>query len=470
VTPTAAWRTLDGGISGDVILPGSPEYDRAHRALNARFDDVRPQAVVQCEGSQDVAEVIRFAQDHGMAVATRGGGHCFGGRSSTRGLLVDVTRMHSVEASDGVARVGGGTSLGEVYASLLEQDLTIPAGSCPSVGIAGLALGGGLGIIGRKYGLTSDHLLGVQIVLADGRVLECDDHHEGDLFWALRGGGPGNFGVVTALTFRTIRAPDATNFHLTWHFSEAPAVIDAWQSWGPVGPDELAASLVIGASADVDEPPSVEVFGVMLGTESDTAGLVDELVSRAPPPPASAFREHMSFRETTRYWGERAAGDRVAGEPPGQELRGCRFIRSEYFNRPLSSEVIEALLENFRRGRVGGQSRELDFSPWGGAYNRVSADATAFVHRDDLFWLKHAAEVDPGASSAVRDTAHDWVNRSWGLVHPLGTGRVFPNFPDPDLEDWARAYYGKNRDRLLEVKARYDPGNVFRFRQSLPVR
>jgi FAD/FMN-containing dehydrogenase len=470
MTSTASWGELEAAISGEVILPEAPEFDLGYRALNARFDDVRPQAVVRCGSSDNVAEAVRFARRQGMDVATRGGGHCFGGRSSTAGLLVDVTPMHSVDISDGAVRVGGGTSLGEVYESLLEQNLTIPAGSCPSVGIAGLALGGGLGIIGRKYGLTSDHLLSVQIVLADGRVLECDDHHEEDLFWALRGAGPGNFGVVTALTFRTVRAPDATNFHLTWPFSEAAPVIDAWQSWAPVAPEELAASVVIGASAQVDEPPSVGVFGVMLGTESDTAELVGQLVNRARSDPVLAFREHMSFRETMRYWAQRAARDRVEGEPPGWELRGYRFIKSEFFKRPLSAEVIEALLENFLKGRVGGQSRELDFSPWGGGYNRMSADATAFVHRDDLYWLKHATEVEPGASRAEREGAHDWVTRSWGAVHPWGTGRVFPNFPDPDLEDWARAYYGKNRDRLLDVKARYDPGNLFRFHQSLPVR
>jgi FAD/FMN-containing dehydrogenase len=469
MSSTAGWGALEAAISGDVILPGSPGYDRAYPALNARFDDVRPQSVVRCRSSEDVAETIRFAHRHGMEVATRSGGHCFGGRSSTQGLLVDVTALDSVEISDGAVTVGGGTRLGEVYESLLEQDLTIPGGSCPSVGIAGLALGGGLGIIGRKYGLTSDHLIGVQIVLADGRVLECDDHQDEDLFWALRGGGPGNFGVVTALTFRTIRAPDATNFQLTWPFSEAAAVFEAWQSWAPVAPEELAASLVIGAGAQVDEPPSVEVFGVMLGTDSDTAELVGRLVDRTPSPPASAFRQHMSFRETTRYWGDRAARVRVEGDPPGWELRGHRFIKSEFFKRPLSAEVIEAFLENFRKGRVAGQSRELDFSPWGGAYNRMSAAATAFVHRDDLFWLKHATEVYPGASSAEKEAAHDWVTRSWGTVHPWGTGRVFPNFPDPDLEDWAHAYYGKNRDRLLSVKARYDPGNLFRFRQSLPL-
>jgi FAD/FMN-containing dehydrogenase len=466
---STGWGALEAAISGDVTLPGSPDYDRTYRALNARFDHVRPRAVVRCTSPEDVAEAIGFARRQGMGVAARSGGHCFGGRSSTEGLLVDVTPMHSVEISGGSVMVGGGTRLGEVYGSLLEQDLAIPGGSCPSVGIAGLVLGGGLGIIGRRYGLASDHLLGVQIVLADGRVLDCDEHHEEDLFWGLRGGGAGNFGVVTALTFRTSRAPAATNFHLTWPFPVAAAVIDAWQSWAPVAPEELAASLVIGASAQAEEPPSVEVFGVMLGTEADAAELIEQLVARAPSDPDEVFRRHMSFRETTGYWGERAARDRVEGEPPGQELRGCRFIKSEFFDRPIGADVIEALLDSFLKDRVGGQSRELDFSPWGGAYNRVRAEATAFVHRDDLYWLKHATEVDPGASNAEKEAAHEWVTRSWELVHRWGTGRVFPNFPDPDLDDWAYAYYGKNLDRLLRVKARHDPGNIFRFHQSLPV-
>jgi FAD/FMN-containing dehydrogenase len=467
MSTTPDWDELGAAIAGEVILPRSHGYDVAYQALNARFDEVRPQAVVRSGTSEDVVEAIRFAVDRGMAVAPRGGGHCFGGRSSTEGLLLDVSPMSSVEVAGDTVTVGGGTRLGDVYRSLLEHGLAIPGGSCPSVGVAGLTLGGGLGIIGRKHGLTSDHLLGVKIVLADGRMLECDEDHEPDLFWALRGGGAGNFGVVTQLAFRTVPAPDATNFEFTWPFSEAAAAIDAWQSWAPSAPDELAASLVISAGAEVEVPPSVEVFGVMIGPEPEAGARLDDLVARVGSDPSSSSSTHLSFRETIGYWGDRASRDPVAGEPPGRELRGCRFIKSEFFQRPLPTEVIEELLENLRKDRVPGQSRELDFSPWGGAYTRVPADATAFVHRDDRYWLKHAAEVDPAASREEKEAAHDWARRSWGLVHPLGTGRVFPNFPDPDLEDWPQAYFGANLVRLRGVKARYDPGNVFRFRQSL---
>lgn len=465
----ADWKALDSVLAGEVILPGAPGYDLASRALNARFDDVRATAVARCAAPADVSEAVRFARRFGMAVATRGGGHCFGGRSSTDGLLVDVTQIRSVRLSGGVARVGGGTRLGEVYDALLARNEVIPAGSCPSVGVAGLALGGGFGLIGRKHGLTSDSLLAAQIVLADGRMVECDEHHEVDLFWALRGAGSGNFGVVTELSFRTVPPPETTNFQLSWPFSQAEPLIEAWQAWAPAAPEELAASLLIKSAADPDDEPSVGVAGVFLGGEPDALELIDRLVTRAPADPIAFESRQLPFRETARYWGARAAREPVAGEPAGQELRGCRFIRSEYFRQALALEAIRALLGNFAAHRVAGETRELDFSPWGGAYNRQTPDATAFAHREERFILKHAGEVAPGAGTEKREAAQAWTRRSWNTVHPWASGRVFPNFPDPDLPDWPHAYYGGNLARLLHVKARYDPDGLFRFRQSLPV-
>jgi hypothetical protein len=154
----------------------------------------------------------------------------------------------------------------------------------------------------------------------------------------------------------------------------------------------------------------------------------------------------------------------------GPATRGYEVIKSEFFARPLPAEAVAAIVNNLTAGRVTGQSREVDLSPWGGAYNRVGAEATAFVHRDALFWLKHTVVVAAEAGTQEREAAHRWVNRSWMAVRPWGNGRVFPNFPDPDLEDWGRAYYGSNYERLVKVKARYDPDNFFRFNQSLPIR
>jgi FAD/FMN-containing dehydrogenase len=468
---TAEWDSLQRGIEGVVALPGSPGYDEARRSFNARFDDVHPQAIAQCATPQDVSETLAFVGRLGVETATRSGGHCFAGRSSTRGVLIDVSPMRSVSVSGGVATVGAGAPLGDVYGSLQAHGLTIPAGTCPSVGVAGLTLGGGLGILGRTYGVTSDHLIGAQIVLADGRILECDERHHDDLYWALRGAGAGNFGVVTSFDFRTVPAPEATNVHLAWPFSEAVAVIDAWQRWAPDGPDELAASLKVTATGGRDQPPSVDLYAALLEGGSDPMELFDQLIVHVGSDPASEAHERMSFPETRGFWAHLGAAldDAEADRQPQPIQPTHLFTKSEFFGRPLPREAITALVEAFARDQASGESRELDFMPWGGAYNRVQPDATAFVHRDDRFQLKHAAVVDAEVSTDRKEAARRWVGRSWASVHRWGSGRVFQNFADPDLEEWADAYYGPNYQRLVQIKSRYDPTGLFRFHQSLPV-
>jgi FAD/FMN-containing dehydrogenase len=465
---TPGWEAFQAALAGDVALPGSPGYERSLTVFNARFRDVRPQAIVSCATPQDAAEAISFARRHLLETAMRSGGHSFAGHSSTPGIVIDVTPMGSVSVSGEVATVGAGARLGDVYEALQEHGLAIPAGTCPPVGVAGLTLGGGLGILGRKYGVTSDRLVGAELVLADGRILDCDEHHDEDLFWALRGAGSGNFGVVTSLDFEAVPAPEVTNFHLAWPYSHAAEVIEAWQWWAPSGPDELAASLKVTTTGDLDQPPAVDVFGALLGTGSDAVQLLDELVTRAGSDPVSSSHELMSFPETRRFWAHLGAAEEVAGEDASSAEPVCLFAKSEFFRRQLPTEAVAALLETFSQGRAPGESRELDFMPWGGAYNRVHADATAFVHRGERFQLKHAVVVAPHASRSEQEAAERQAARSWESVHPWGSGRVFQNFADPDLEDWATAYYGPNLDRLVRIKARYDPTNFFRFDQSLP--
>ncbi len=453
------WYALQGALAGKVVPPESPGYESARKPAIARFHDASPRAIVLCKTPEDVAETISFARRYGLGVTIRSGGHCFAGRSSTEGIVIDVSPMRSVSVSGGVATVGAGARLGEVYDALDEHGLTIPAGCGPDVGIAGLTLGGGMGILGRRHGLTSDHLLGAQVVLADGTIVERDEHRE-DLFWALRGSGGGNFGVVTSLVFRTVPAPAATAFHLTWPHAYASEIVGAWQVWSPAAPDDLAASLHVFAPDDPDQPPVVSVSGAMLGTASETRDLLDDFVTRAGVDPTEATFEHASYRQTKRYLAEHGAGDdRPDGHP---------YNKSEFFREPLPAEAVTALVRTLSEGRTAGQSRELDFTPWAGAYNRVPAGATAFAHRDERFLLLHVAVVEPDATAAEREAARDWLARSWSSVHPWGTGRVYPNFPDPDLEDWARAYHGTNLERLALIKAKYDPDGFFRFHQSVP--
>jgi FAD/FMN-containing dehydrogenase len=453
------FAALQDVISGGVLLPGSEEYETARTPPTARFQDVLPQAVVQCRSATDVAETVAFVRRGGGRLAIRSGGHCFAGRSSTTGVLIDVSPMRSVVSADGIANVAAGATLGDVYDALDTHGLTLAGGCGPSVGIAGLTLGGGLGILGRKHGLTCDELVSAEVVLADGRVMTCDEERENDLFWALRGAGCGRFGVVTALTFKTLPAPAATSLHLSWPATNLPALINAWQEWSPAAPDELAASLLAIAGSDPTEPPQVHVFGAMLASKADTSELLEALIGRVDVEPASAQLEHGPYRQIKRYLAEHGPADDL----PGPTQAAHAYSKSEFFRRFLPTDAITALATHLEEHRTPGHRRTLDFTPWAGAYNRVAHATTAFPHRAERFLLKHDVSIDAAAPREERRRALGWLARSWELVHPWGSGGVYPNFPDPELDDPAAAYFGTNRKRLQRIKAAYDPGNLFDF-------
>jgi FAD/FMN-containing dehydrogenase len=440
----AAWRELAAAVAGDVVRPGAADYDMLRRPAMAGFRDVRPQALVRCEGPEDVAAALAFARAAGLPFAVRSGGHCFAGRSTTEGVVIDVSPLASVAVAGERATIGAGARLGDVYDALAAHGLTVPAGCGPTVGIAGLVLGGGLGILGRLHGLTSDALRAAQVVLADGRVVTCDEQADADLFWALRGAGGARFGVVTSLVFETLPAPPTTAFELVWAPADAAALMRAWQEWAPVAPDAMAASLLLNVDAGALR---VRVFGAMADAEAETTQQLGELAEAAGATPTSASVRPGSYRDAKRFLSGLGEAD--------EEDEGHPHSKSEFIAQRLPEDAVDALLAHLR---VAPAPAELDLSPWGGAYTRVAREATAFAHRDARFLLKHGVVVDPGAPDRA---ARDWLARSWEIAHPSGTGGVYPNFPDSDLDDWDAAYHGANRERLLAVKRRYDPENVF---------
>jgi FAD/FMN-containing dehydrogenase len=455
------WQALAADVAGEVLAPDAPGYETARRPALARFRDVRPAAVVRCARPADVAALIAFARAAGLPVAARSGGHCFAGHSSTEGVVADVGPMAEVTVADGVATVGAGARLGAVYDALDAEGLTIPAGCGPRVGTAGLVLGGGLGILGRMRGVLADSLVGADAVLADGRVVACDEDHETDLFWALRGAGAGGFAIVTALRFATLPAPDATRLLYRWPAPPAGAVLEAWQGWAPVAPDPLAASLLVAAPADPALAPVVTVAGAYAGPREEAAALLDDLVARVGTPPGETLLEHASYRATKRALSNDGAEDPLEREHIAH--------RSAFFGAPIPPDATAALLAHLEADRRPGEGRELDFGPLGGAYARVPADATAFVHRDAAFLLKASAAVAAGADARAKAAAQAWADRALEIVAPHGTGGAYQNFPEPGRADWARAYHGANLERLVAIRGRYDPENALRGPQTIPL-
>jgi FAD/FMN-containing dehydrogenase len=232
------------------VARGAAGYDAARLLYSPRFDGTLPLAVVYCQSATDVSRTILWARQNNVRIAARSGGHSYAGYSTTPGVVIDVSRLASitVNAASGTAGIGAGARLMDVYRDLAARGVTIPAGSCPSVGIAGLVLGGGVGFAGRKLGLTCDNLRSFTMVTADGVVRPCNPQRNPNLFWACRGGGGGNFGIATRFTFTTHPVNTVTTFRAVWSWSDAARIVDAWQRWGPNAPDELFSLLSVEAT------------------------------------------------------------------------------------------------------------------------------------------------------------------------------------------------------------------------------
>ncbi|MFF1571367.1 FAD-binding oxidoreductase [Leifsonia sp. NPDC058292] len=437
---------LRSSLDGEVLTAETPGYDRARLPQNRTFRDTRPALIVECESEEDVVRAIAYARSTGLPLVPRGGGHCFAGRSSTEGMVLDLSPLNKISVSpDGEAVIGAGVRLGAVYRGLHAWGRTLPAGCGPSVGIAGLTLGGGIGLLGRARGLTCDRLLGARVVLADGAVIECDAQHDSDLFWALRGAGGGQFGVVTSLRFATLPEPLACRIEAYWPDTDPGALVAAWQSWAPVAPEQLTVNLTV--ETDPDSPTAwIQLSGASTLPVTRTRELLYAFAAVSVPAGVLQVSEPVPYSSLKEMLSDDARSSTV--EP----LR----IRSEFFADPIDDYTIARLLSCLIAGG-SPRSRRLTFTAMGGAYNRVTQSATAFAHRGERFLLEH-----------VGDPTDPWIDASWDVAHPHASGRVYPNFPDLALEDPLRAYHGANLLRLSAVKRRYDPDQFFDFPQAIP--
>ncbi|MEU0394942.1 FAD-binding oxidoreductase [Streptomyces sp. NPDC006208] len=470
------WAALGRGLDGTLVRPGARDYDAARKLFNPRFDGVRPAGIAYCARPEDVRSCLEFARRHQVPVAVRSGGHSYAGWSSGPGLVVDVQKMASVSLSGSTATIGAGAKLIDVYDRLTARGRTVPAGSCPTVGVSGLALGGGIGVVSRAYGLTSDSVTGARIVTADGRIRYVDGRHDPDLFWALRGGGNAQFGVVTELRLRTHAAPRCTTFFLSWPWSRAAAVVREWQRWAPTAPDEIWANLHLSAPAG-GRPGSVRVGGLTLAGRSDLENRLDRLADAIGAPARSVSVRTRPFMDAMKVMGgvsgftiaqAHQKGGLPGRTPQGRVARESYAARSDFYTRRIPSDGIKALLSRVERlaALTGGGAGSIALDALGGAVGRVRAADTAFVHRNALFLAQYIVSWPDHASATTVARHQAWLDSTHGAMRPWASGRAYQNYTDPKLRDWRRAYYGANAERLARVKRSYDPARLFRHPQS----
>ena len=441
--PNRAARALRAAVRGPVLFPGSAAYARERLVYNTRYDGIRPQAVVQVLDTRDVQAVVKWANRFGVRIVPRSGGHSYAGYSTTHGVVIDFSRLHGIRLAGRKATIGPGARLIDVYSKLAGHGLLIPAGSCPTVGIGGLALGGGHGLSGRRFGLTTDNLESAVIVTADGRARHVSAGANEDLYWACRGGGGGNFGVVTSMTFRAHRAAGGSWFFVRFPWSQASEALAAWQRFAPHAPAALTSIFTLSAGG-------VTALGQYFGPRSRLLSLIRPL-SRVPGASVSSGSSTM-LSLALRWAGCLDEGVRACDSP-----RTSFYAKSDYFDKPLPARARRLMIEWAER-RQGAGALILD--AYGGAYNKPAPDATAFVHRDMLFSLQYFTSGDAAARA--------WANGVWKALRPYASGQAYQNYIDPQLATWQRAYYGSNLGRLREIKKQVDPDFLFRFRQAIP--
>ena len=446
-------------MRGHVFVRGAPGFRGASQVYNERFDSQSPFAVARPINAADVQAAVRWAVSHGVPLRARSGGHSYAGYSTlSNGVVLDLRKMNgiSVDQRAGTATIGAGAQLIDVYTGLSRRGATIPAGSCPSVGITGVTLGGGMGLAARAFGLTIDNLVGAKIVTADGRLRTVSRNSNPNLLWALRGGGGGNFGVATQLTFKIHKLPrSAAYFFVSWPWSEAAEALEAWQNWAPHAQDQLTSIFHLNAAGVA----SVDVSGQYLGPSQDLGRLLAPLRSVRGASVQSGSLGYLSLQLLFAGCEHKSvAACHTVGAAPGGTLPRASFqAKSDYVSTPLPAAARNALVQAVENRASQPGSGAILFDSYGGAINRVAPGATAFVHRHQLFCMQYLS-YNGGAT---------WLSQIYGRMRPYVSGQAYQNYIDAQLRSWRQAYYGSNYGRLQSVRRTYDPHHFFNFPQAI---
>ncbi len=437
-------------VSGDVIRPGDEAYESARSVWNGMIDR-RPALIVRCTTAADVTASLAFARQHGLPVTVRGGGHSVAGRSiADDALLIDLGPMNGVEVDRDrrVARVGAGAVGADLDAATQEHGLATTGGTYSATGVIGLTLGGGMGFLARRFGMAVDNVMSADVVLADGSQVHASETEDPDLFWALRGGG-GNFGVVTSMELRLHPVgPELAVAQAFYPWTEAVDVLRRFREFAEDAPDEVGCyALAVNVPPIPDFPEESHGTTAAALVASHAGPVADG--ERTLKPLTEMGSPLLAAVAPMPYATLQQSFD--AGIPAHQRY----YWKSAYLSG-IPDEAIDAFVAH--ASPLPGPFSSAYFETMGGAVGRVDPAATAFPHRDAPFNLG----INPGWSDAgADDAAIAWAREFADAMDPYSTGGLYANYAGQDDLDRLRAAYGGNLERLVKVKERYDPGQVF---------
>ena len=447
VLQAATMHRLQTRVQGELLRPGDEGYEEVRRVWNGMIDK-RPALIVRCMGLADIIAAVTFAREHNVLVSVRGGGHNIAGKAvCSGGLMIDLSRMRSVQVDPfkRTARVEGGATLGDLDRQTQAFGLATTAGVVTHTGVVGLTLGGGVGRLARKYGLACDNLLAVELVTAEGQVLRASATEHADLFWGVRGGG-GNFGIVAACEFRLHPiGPVVLGGTVIYSLAQARAALKFYDEFARPAPDELSADAFLLTAPDGERVFAISVC--YIGSLAQGERVLYPL--RQFGPPVADRIGPLPYTEL------QAAGDVFF--PPG-----LHYYYKSHFMTEISDDAIDVLLTHF--ATVPSPRSLVAFQHYGGAVSRVGQAETAFSHREAQYnFIPAAVWTDPRESA----THLSWVREVWDRMQPFSTGGVYVNNLGEEGEDQIRAAYGASYERLVALKNRYDPHNLFRLNANI---
>ena len=448
--------SLEAIIDGEVIRPGQAGYDEARSVWNARFDR-KPDLIVRCSSTSDIAASVRFARDKGLLLAVKGGGHDYAGNTvGDGGLLIDLGPMNAVTVDTAGRRAvaEAGARWGDVDAATQPHGLATPGGTVSQVGIAGFTLGGGQGWLTRKFGLATDNLLAAEVVTATGEVVRASSDENADLYWALRGGG-GNFGIASRLEYRLYDVgPEVLAGQVLYPLERAGELLRWYRDYMRDAPDEVAVYVFFIRIPPLPDFPEAMHNQVMLDFVVAYAGPVDEAEPHLAP-----FREHggalMDTVSSVPYVMLQQAFDEGMA-------KGNRWYSRYLQFHEVSDAFIDAMVAGL--DPFPGPLTAVYLGGQGGAPNRVPRDATAYPHRD----VVESLHIFPGWIEAHEDeSVMAWARGLYESLAPFADSGVYLNMLAEDEQSRLRAAYQGNYDRLLEIKKKWDPDNLFRMDRNL---